>query len=141
MGQMISLISRPIGSTPEKETSSSAREAAQEDDGLLARLANQYEAAGRYANAIEVLTVLARVRANDAAVFYRLALLTGREPQLLQLLGDGLSNREIAERVGLEVKTVKNYVSALLAKLQLANRTQAAVLATQLRTGDGATCP
>ena len=72
---------------------------------------------------------------------HRLALLTGREPQLLQLLGDGLSNREIAERIGLEVKTVKNYVSALLAKLQLANRTQAAVLATQLRTGDGATCP
>jgi transposase len=40
--------------------------------------------------------------------------------------GEGLSNREIAERVGLEVKTVKNYVSALLAKLRLANRTQAA---------------
>jgi tetratricopeptide (TPR) repeat protein len=53
-----------------------ARADAPEDDGLLARLANQYEAAGRYANAIEVLTVLARVRANDASVFYRLALLT-----------------------------------------------------------------
>jgi DNA-binding NarL/FixJ family response regulator len=65
-------------------------------------------------------------------------LLTGRERQLLQLLGEGLSNREIAERLGLEVKTVKNYVSMLLAKLQLTNRTQAAVLATQLRNGDGA---
>jgi DNA-binding NarL/FixJ family response regulator len=65
-------------------------------------------------------------------------LLTERERQLLQLLGEGLSNREIAERLGLEVKTVKNYVSMLLAKLQLANRTQAAVLATQLRNGDGA---
>jgi DNA-binding NarL/FixJ family response regulator len=69
----------------------------------------------------------------------RLALLTSRERQLLQLLGEGLSNREIAERLRLEVKTVKNYISPLLAKLQLANRTQAAVLATQLPNGDGAT--
>ena len=69
----------------------------------------------------------------------RLTLLTGRERQLLQLLGEGLSNREIAERLRLEVKTVKNYVSTLLAKLQLTNRTQAAVLVTQLRNGDGAT--
>jgi len=69
----------------------------------------------------------------------RLTLLTERERQLLQLLGEGLSNREIAERLGLEVKTVKNYVSTLLAKLDLANRTQAAILATQLRTDDGDT--
>ena len=68
-------------------------------------------------------------------------LLTERERQLLQLLGEGLSNREIAERLRLEVKTVKNYVSTLLAKLQLANRTQAAVLATRVRNGDGATFP
>ncbi|MGK5171960.1 LuxR C-terminal-related transcriptional regulator [Geodermatophilus sp. CPCC 205761] len=69
----------------------------------------------------------------------RLTLLTDREGQLLQLLGEGISNREIAERLRLEVKTVKNYVTALLAKLQLANRTQAAVLATELRIGDGDT--
>ena len=68
----------------------------------------------------------------------RLAPLTHRELQLLQLLGEGLSNREIAERLRLDVKTVKNYVSRLLAKLDLANRTQAAVLATQMRAGDGA---
>ena len=71
----------------------------------------------------------------------RLALLTDRERQVLQLLGEGLSNREIAERLRLEVKTVKNYVSALLAKLHLANRTQAAVLATELRNGDGPPVP
>ena len=53
-----------------------ARAETPEDDGLLARLANQYEAAGRFADAIDVLAVLARVRANDPAVFYRLALLT-----------------------------------------------------------------
>jgi DNA-binding NarL/FixJ family response regulator len=44
-------------------------------------------------------------------------------------------------RIGLGVKTVKNYVSLLLAKLQLTNRTQAAVLATEgRRIGDGSTC-
>jgi DNA-binding CsgD family transcriptional regulator len=71
----------------------------------------------------------------------RLALQTARDRQLLQLLGEGLSNREIAERLGLAVKTVKNYVSTLLAKLNLTNRTQAAVLATELRTGDGPPVP
>jgi two-component system, NarL family, response regulator DevR len=71
----------------------------------------------------------------------RLALLTDRERQVLQLLGEGLSNREIAERLRLGVKSVKNYVTALLAKLHLANRTHAAVLATQLRNGGGAAGP
>jgi two-component system response regulator DevR len=71
----------------------------------------------------------------------RLTMLTGRKRQLLKLLGEGLSNREIADRLGLGIKTVKNYVSLLLAKLQLTNRTQAAVLATHLRIGDGSTCP
>ena len=71
----------------------------------------------------------------------RLTMLTDRERQLLKLLGEGLSNREVADRLGLGVKTVKNYVSLLLAKLQLTNRTQAAVLATEGRIGDGSTCP
>jgi two-component system, NarL family, response regulator DevR len=71
----------------------------------------------------------------------RLTMLTDRERQLRKLLGEGLSNREIADRLGLGVKTVKNYVSLLLAKLQLTNRTQAAVLATEgRRIGDGSTC-
>jgi tetratricopeptide (TPR) repeat protein len=47
-----------------------------EDDGLLARLANSYEAEGRYADAIATLNALARVRVGDPAVPYRLALLT-----------------------------------------------------------------
>jgi len=47
-----------------------------EDEALLARLANNYEAAGRYAEAVATLKILARVRSGDTAVYYRLALLT-----------------------------------------------------------------
>ncbi len=53
-----------------------ARGAEPDNDAILARLANNYEAAGRYPEAIEALTKLAGVRGNDTAVFYRLALLT-----------------------------------------------------------------
>ena len=54
---------------------------------------------------------------------------------MLRLIGEGLPNREIGERMGLAPKTVKNYVTHLLAKMGLDNRTQAAILATQLRNG------
>ncbi|WP_327138993.1 response regulator transcription factor [Nocardia sp. NBC_01327] len=64
-----------------------------------------------------------------------LAGLTDQERKLLGLLGDGLTNRQIAERMFLAEKTVKNYVSRLLAKLGMERRTQAAVLASKLRTG------
>jgi DNA-binding NarL/FixJ family response regulator len=63
----------------------------------------------------------------------RLRQLTGQECRILRLIGEGLSNREIGERLRLAEKTVKNYTTALLGKLGLANRTQAAVLATRLR--------
>jgi two-component system, NarL family, response regulator DevR len=52
---------------------------------------------------------------SNGSQWHRLTVLTGREPQLLQLLGEGLSNREITERLRLEVRTVKYYVSTLLA--------------------------
>ncbi|MGV9673831.1 response regulator transcription factor [Nocardia sp. NPDC003482] len=61
-----------------------------------------------------------------------LATLTDQERKLLDLLGDGLTNRQIAERMFLAEKTVKNYVSRLLAKLGMERRTQAAVYATKL---------
>ena len=51
---------------------------------------------------------------------------------MLELIGEGLTNRAIGERMFLAEKTVKNYVSSLLAKLGLERRTQAAVLATKL---------
>ncbi|HET6499654.1 MAG TPA: response regulator transcription factor [Amycolatopsis sp.] len=55
-----------------------------------------------------------------------LSQLTDRERSVLQLIGDGLSNREIAERLFLAEKTVKNYVTSVLAKLGMQRRTQAA---------------
>jgi two-component system response regulator DevR len=65
-----------------------------------------------------------------------LAGLTDQERRILDLIGEGLTNRQIGERMFLAEKTVKNYVSALLAKLGLERRTQAAVLASKLERGD-----
>ncbi len=58
--------------------------------------------------------------------------LTDQERRILELVAEGLTNREIAARMFLAEKTVKNYVSSLLAKLGLERRTQAAVLAAKL---------
>ncbi|RCK71172.1 DNA-binding response regulator [Desertihabitans brevis] len=61
--------------------------------------------------------------------------LSERERQVLELIADGLTNREIAERLFLAEKTVKNNVSSLLAKLGLQRRTQAAVYGDRRRAG------
>ncbi len=55
--------------------------------------------------------------------------LTDQERRILELIGEGLTNRQIGERMFLAEKTVKNYVSSLLSKLGLERRTQAAVFA------------
>ena len=60
------------------------------------------------------------------------ASLTLRESQVLQLIADGLTNRQIGERLQLAEKTVKNYVSGLLAKLGMERRTQAAVYGARI---------
>ena len=57
----------------------------------------------------------------------RVASLTRQERRVLELVGEGLTNRQIGERMLLAEKTVKNYVSSLLAKLGFERRTQAAV--------------
>jgi len=60
-----------------------------------------------------------------------LAPLTDQERRILELIGEGLTNRQIGERMFLAEKTVKNYVSSLLSKLGMERRTQAAVFATK----------
>ncbi|WP_369191832.1 response regulator [Streptomyces sp. R08] len=65
-----------------------------------------------------------------------LASLSPREREILALIGDGLTNREIGKRLYLSEKTVKNHISRLLAKLGVQRRVQAAVLATHLEQSD-----
>jgi DNA-binding NarL/FixJ family response regulator len=60
-----------------------------------------------------------------------LAPLTEQERRILELIGEGLTNRQIGERMFLAEKTVKNYVSSLLSKLGMQRRTQAAVFASK----------
>jgi len=64
----------------------------------------------------------------------RLESLSEQERRILDLIGEGLTNRQIGERLYLAEKTVKNYVSNLLSKLGIQRRTQAAVLASRLKT-------
>jgi DNA-binding NarL/FixJ family response regulator len=78
-----------------------------------------------------------RGRGPDAQGSDRLGLLTDQERTVLLLIGEGLTNRQIGQRMGLAEKTVKNYTSHLLAKLGLERRTQAAILATQLHIRPG----
>ncbi|MFR9732168.1 response regulator [Saccharopolyspora sp. MS10] len=63
--------------------------------------------------------------------------LTSREREVLELIGEGLTNREISRRMYLAEKTIKNYVSQMLAKLAMRHRSEAAVLATELRLDRG----
>jgi two-component system response regulator DevR len=62
----------------------------------------------------------------------RLAQLTDQERRIFELIGDGKSNRQIADELYLAEKTVKNYVSNLLAKLGMSRRTEAAAMAARL---------
>jgi two-component system response regulator DevR len=75
--------------------------------------------------------LLSRLR-DDQPKDRRLASLTQREREILSLIADGLTNRQIGERLFLAEKTVKNYVSALLTKLGMQRRTQAAVYGSHL---------
>jgi two-component system response regulator DevR len=76
--------------------------------------------------------VLERVRSRAGEAPIELRALTDHERRILELIAEGLTNRQISERMFLAEKTVKNYVSNVLAKLGLERRTQAAVLASKL---------
>jgi two-component system, NarL family, response regulator DevR len=73
-----------------------------------------------------------RVASEDPA-----AALTGQEKRVLELIGQGLTNRQIAERMCLAEKTAKNYVSSLLAKLGLHRRAEAAAFAVRHPSDQG----
>jgi two-component system response regulator DevR len=66
-----------------------------------------------------------------------LSSLTEQERRILDLIGGGLTNRQIGERLFLAEKTVKNYVSSLLAKLGMQRRTQAAVMVSKVHAREG----
>ena len=80
--------------------------------------------------------VLERVRQSQSHDS-RLDLLTPQESAVLELIGEGLTNREIAGRMFLAEKTVKNYISSLLAKLGVRGRTQAALFIAEQHRGAG----
>jgi two-component system, NarL family, response regulator DevR len=74
--------------------------------------------------------VLERIRRGPAQD-ERMAQLTEQEHHVLELLAEGMTNRQIGERMHLAEKTVKNYVTALLSKMGMARRTEAAVYAAR----------
>ena len=80
--------------------------------------------------------LMARLR-GQASQHDPLAALTPQERRILELIGEGLTNRQIGERMFLAEKTVKNYISGLFAKLGMERRTQAAALAVRV-FGDAA---
>jgi two-component system response regulator DevR len=77
--------------------------------------------------------IMARVRSGVQGPV-ELRELTSQERRVLDLIAEGLTNRQIGERISLSEKTVKNYVSSILGKLGLERRTQAAVLATRVQS-------
>lgn len=79
-----------------------------------------------------ITQVMNRVR-EGSPTDTRLAALTQREREVLDLIADGLTNRQIGQQMYLAEKTVKNYVSSLLGKLGMERRTQAAVFGAEIR--------
>lgn len=76
--------------------------------------------------------VMQRLRDGNDAEPDELKGLTAQERRILELVAEGLTNRQIGERLFLAEKTIKNYMSSILAKLGLERRTQAAVFASRL---------
>lgn len=76
--------------------------------------------------------VLARLREGGEKQDEKLAQLTKQERRILDLIGEGMTNRQIGGELHLAEKTVKNYVSSLLAKMGMERRTQAAAYVARL---------
>ncbi|HEU0256382.1 MAG TPA: response regulator transcription factor [Microbacteriaceae bacterium] len=102
--------------------------------GLLERIRSA--AAGRSRLGVPLRRQVADTMSRRRAADPRLGALSTRERQVLALVAEGMTNREIGIRLSLAEKTVKNYVSNLLAKLGVEHRTQAAVLHLQAGRGE-----
>lgn len=97
-------------------------------DDLLAGIRRAAEGESLFEPGVEqrIIEGLTKVRTDP-----RLAVLSAQEKKVLALIGQGLTNRQIGEELFLAEKTVKNYVSSILAKLGFERRTQAAVYVTR----------
>lgn len=80
--------------------------------------------------------VLERIRNPGEDQDERLARLTPTEARILDMIADGRTNREIAERIHLAEKTIKNYVSGILSKLDVSRRVEAAAYLAEQRARD-----
>jgi len=102
--------------------------------GDLVRAIRTVAAGGSLLDSATTTRLLSRLRADNTEVPPDpLRQLTEQERRVLDLIGQGMTNREISAELFLAEKTVKNYVTSLLAKLGKQRRTQAAVLVTELR--------
>jgi DNA-binding NarL/FixJ family response regulator len=81
--------------------------------------------------------VLERLRDGGQKEDERLSGLTKQERRILDLIGEGMTNRQIGAELHLAEKTVKNYVSSLLAKLGMERRTQAAAYVAKMHATEG----
>ncbi len=86
--------------------------------------------------ASKVLEDFRRVKEDDEVVDDELYVLSDRESEILDLVAQGLRNKEIASRLSIAEKTVKNHVSNILKALQVNSRTEAAMKAVKARMGD-----
>ena len=111
------------------------------DASLIASLTAALEAVGRGESLLDPAVtekVLERVRRiATGGQTDELALLTSQEQKILMLVAEGKTNKEIAGDVFLSDKTVKNYVSSILSKLNLERRAQAAAFVAKHRIGRG----
>jgi len=102
----------------------------------LVSAVRQVAAGGSLLDPSVVSRVMERIREGEPSEPEELKRLTAQERRILELVAEGLTNREIGERLFLAEKTVKNYMSSLLAKLGFERRTQAAVFASKLLSDD-----
>ena len=98
----------------------------------LVSAVRQVAAGGSLLDPAVITRVMTRIREGEPEEPEELKRLTQQERRILELVSEGLTNREIGERMFLAEKTVKNYMSSVLAKLGFERRTQAAVFASRM---------